>query len=1272
MKKKLFLVYIYLFITYVLSAQMVTIKWNDNSNINIYDNVIKVLDFDNAVHISETNYLPLYIYQENVVHNNLNVNFLEGIVSIIPNEQLIGIEGVECIESDFQFKFFFSVDRKKPVLNFHVIPVRFNNELGVYERLETFYYFIDDLGEIEKGVQTKNHTYGNSKLSKGTWYKFFVDEDGFYKITYQELKDLGVDVDNINPKTLQVFGNGGKMLNEIAGKERYNDLNEVPIWVIGEEDGKFNSSDYILFYGSGPDEWKYEDGMFMFYKNLYTKKSGYFLTFGQADGKRIGTREAVSGTPAQTVTDFVDYLARESATVNLIKSGRKWFGDSFDVNTQQTFSFNFPNIVTNKETKIFYEVAARQFSTSTFNVRVENYSKTFTFGVVSTQLGSRYAFAGRDNSGFLPSSDNINVTMTYSKPGSTSNAWLRCIYVNAYRKLSYSSGTLFFRSYNTNFSGDVAEYKIAVSGSTSNLRILDITKPAEPAQVTFSNNQSNITFPFYTDKIYQYVCYDGSETKSVEFHKSIIANQNIHAKDSPDMVIIYKDILKDEVTRLYQYHVNTGLKTYMIDVEHVYNEFSSGVPDLCAIRDMMKMWYDNADEGKEPRYLLLVGGASYDPLDRINPNTSDILIHQSRDAGVVETLNTSSSVCSDDFYGYLDDLEGLYNNGDAIDVAVGRIPTSTVEDTKYVIDKILHYTSNTEEQFGDWRNIVTFLADDADNNELYHLNYSESYANIIENNFKEFSANKIYAGAYTQVTTAGGQRYPEVTADVSARIDKGTLIFIYSGHGGIKQLGLEQYVAISDINSWKNYDKLTFFITATCSFSVYDDPSTVSAGELVLLNRKGGAVGMLSTTRVTGGGNEPLFKSFFQKVFVKDDNNEFKNIGDIVRETKNSYSTTSANTRAYGLLGDPAIPLNYPKYNSAVNITKILVDGVETDTIRAFSYVEIEGELRDKYGNTMSNYNGIIYPEIHDKPSLVSTLGNDGASIQTFYADNSIIYKGKVSIVNGKFKFSFITPKDIAYTFGEAKMSFYFTDGQTDGNGFYDEYVVGGNINPSEVDEQGPDIDLFINDTLFVNGGYTNENPVLIAKLYDKSGINTTGNGIGHDIIGYIDDNLDRIYTMNTFYESDLDSYQSGVINYPMFNLESGKHKMAIRAWDVFNNSATSEIEFVVISSDTIYISNLYNYPNPFTDETTFVLSHNQSGNIISVTLYIASLNGQLMKTLSKTFTSSSSNEHFITWDGKTDNGKSINPGIYVYRLILTDESGATSSCAGKLLKMNF
>jgi len=1269
MRKFLLLICLSIFVFSGLMAQIKSISWKENTNIYVYEEQYKVLNFDGAYHSEETNYLPQYVFSEKISHDNIEIIFLEGIFSTISDEKMADVAGIESIGNSFQFKYFISYDRKQPVLNINVIPIKYNSTLGVYEKLETFYYFVNDLGEIAdaqaKG-EPKGHVIGNSKLARGTWYKFYVAEDGFYKITYQQLKDLGIDVDNINPKTLQVFGNGGKMLNERVGAERYNDLNEVPIWVVGEEDGKFNSSDYILFYGSGPDDWRLENDMFMFYRNLYTRKAGYFLTFGQTNGKRITEREAVTGTPSQTVTDFIDYFAHEKATNNPIKSGKKWYGETFDVNTTQSFIFNIPNIITSKNANIYYDAAGRQFSSTTFSVSVENYFNAKSLGVITHSLGGYYAMPAYAKAGFTPSSENITVEMKYSKPSSTSNAWLRCIYINAYRQLSYSSGTLFFRNLSTIFTGSVAEYNISTSASKANIKILDISKPAEPQQVTFTSNQSGITFPFYTDKVYQYVCFDGTGVKSVEFHDGVIANQNIHAKESPDMIIVYKGILKDEVAKLCDYHNSTGLKTYMFDIQEVYNEFSSGVPDLCAIRDMMKMWYAGADAGKEPRYLLLVGGASYDPLDRINPNTNDILIHQAPDLGS-GAMNTTTSVCSDEFYGFMDDNEGLFSAADRIDIAVGRIPTTNVEDAKVVIDKILHYANNTVEQFGDWRNVVTLLADDADNKEAHHLNTADNCAKHVETNYKEFSVNKIYSGAYTQVTTAGGQRYPEATADVNARIDNGTLIFAYNGHGGPKQLALEQLVSIADINSWRNYDKLTFFYTGTCSFCVYDDPVSLSAGEMVLLSRKGGAVGMLSTTRVTGG---PDFSySFFNSIFEKDENNKFRNVGDIVREAKNSASPVGHNTRSHAFLGDPAIPLNYPKYNSAVKITKMLVDGAVSDTIKAFSYVEVEGEICDYYGNIMSNYNGAIYPVVRDKSILVSTLGNDGAAIQTFYADNSLIYKGKSSINNGKFKFSFITPKDIAYTYGPAKMSFYFSDDETDGNGYYNQYIVGGNVNAGGGDNKGPDIDLFMNDFSFQNGGYTNESPVLLAKLFDESGINTTGSGIGHDIVGFIDGNMERAYTMNTFYQSDLDSYQSGQITYPLFNLSSGMHKMSIRAWDVFNNSTTEEIEFLVISSDTIYLSGIHNYPNPFSDETTFVISHNQFGKMITATLYITSLNGQLLKTLTRTFTSTGANEHYLIWDGRIDNGSKIGQGLYLYKLVVVGENGNVSNRFGKLIK---
>ncbi len=1111
----------------------------------------------------------------------------------------------------------------------------------------------------------------NSVLASGDWYKLHVQEDGIYKITYQELNNLGINVNSIDPRTLKIYGNGGRMLPENTSDERYDDLHEVPITVYGEEDGSFDSGDYILFYGDGPDEWHWSEKreMYLFKRNIYSRSSGYFLTYGGKQGRRMSYKEEKNISAEQLITSYVDCQAIEQATVHLTKSGRRWFGDRYESTTKYDYTFSFPELKSDEKILFAYAVAARATATSYFTVTTDNFTKTHSFRSVGTSLSSAYAFETDIFDSFEPESSNITVNIKYTRPNNGAIGWMRYIYLNAFCQLKFNSGTLFFRYPTARINSQNCEFHIQTGAN--NVIIADITDPAEPMLVNYTYDGSTLSFTDILDEEKEYVCFDGTNVKSVTFEGKI-ANQNIHGMSVPEMVIIYHEDFYDAAQLLHNFHTEQGLKTYLINIQDIYNEFSSGVQDICAIRDMMRYWYKNAEGDLCPKYLLLVGDASYDPLDRLNNNTNFIPIFQSE-----ETLLPSYSYNSDDFYGFLSDGEGNFESDDLLDISVGRLPVQTEKSALEVVNKIIHYANNSSEQKGDWRNIVTLVCDDADNTgsgyETRHLDAAEKYASIIENSHKAFKTNKIYAGAYPQVTAAGGQRYPEVNDAINARMEQGTLVFGYNGHGSELCLALEQIVSIADINSWSNYDRLSFMVTATCEFSRFDDPARTSAGELVLLNPKGGSFSMLTTSRLTDASTNYYFCSIlYENMFKKKSDGSYPTVGEFVMESKNTYILNGhsfLNITPYAILGDPAIPINYPKYNS-VEINKINIDGLETDTIRALSLIEIEGQVNGDDGNILSSFNGMIYPEFRDKQISTSTLGNDGAPIQYFSIDKSILYKGKAAVNNGKFKISFITPKDIAYNFGKGKANFYFTDDDIDGNGYFENYIVGGSSNSFIEDNDGPQINMYINDVSFKDGDMTNENPTIYATIYDKSGINTTGNGIGHDLIATIDDDSERTYILNTYFEANMDSYQKGTISYPLFNLDEGPHRLYLRAWDVCNNSSSAELNFVVVNSEQIKLAELVNYPNPFSDETTFALKHNQAGQTLSIELYIYSINGKLINRFTSTINSTEFYDEVYRWNGENNNGTKVSQGIYVYKVVITNEDGTTNYSSGKLIKL--
>jgi hypothetical protein len=541
-------------------------------------------------------------------------------------------------------------------------------------------------------------------------------------------------------------------------------------------------------------------------------------------------------------------------------------------------------------------------------------------------------------------------------------------------------------------------------------------------------------------------------------------------------------------------------------------------------------------------------------------------------------------------------------------------------------------------------------------------------SNIIKTKFPVINIDKIYLDAYPQISNSGGARYPDANKALNLRVERGTLIMNYMGHGGELGWAHERVLEISDILNWKNTYNMPLFFTATCEFSRFDDPERTSAGEWVLLNPNGGGIALMTTSRVTyQSTNLTLNTNFYNRVFKKV-NGSYPTLGDLIRSSKNDGGNDYA-VRNFVLLGDPALKLAYPQYNVVTTEVNGIPVGNSNDTIQAMSAITIKGMITDEADNKLSNYNGELYPTIYDKPLIVTSLGNDpDSSPVEFELPKAILYKGKASIVNGEFEFKFIVPRDIAYNYGFGKISYYAKNSTSDANGYFKKIVVGGIDNTVIPDSQGPDIKLYMNDTNFIQGGITDENPMLLAIISDPNGINTVGKGIGHNIVAYFDGNMDNPIILNDFYISDLNRFDKGKVYYPFSNLNDGIHKISVKGWDVYNNSAVGYTEFIVAKSAQIALTNVMNYPNPFSDYTHFVFNHNQPDTDLDIQIQIFDINGKLIKTIKNIMNTSGFKIDPIEWNGTTDSGARIEKGLYIYRITVRNQMGLMTEKTDKLV----
>ncbi len=1152
------------------------------------------------------------------------------------------------------------------------LPFRINTENNQPEKLISFTLTVHYTQGTAPPVMASKAA-EHSVLATGTWIKMGVKNTGIHKITYSDLVSMGISPASVDPRNIRIYGNGGGILPESNAVARFDDLVENSIFIQGENDGTFNSDDYILFYGESPVSWVWDANRqkFSHINHLYSDYTYYFLTADAGPGKRISNPAVISGPATHTVTTFNDYAVYEKDELNLTKSGKVWYGEKFEIkNTWEISPFSFPDIVEESQVYLEVDLAARSTSTSTFKVYVNNGEAISTLmPPVSPAFNTDYAIPVTASKLFYVNTPTLNVKLSYLPAVSNSIGWLNYVEFNVNRHLRLTGNQMGFRDMSSVGSGNIAEFSISNTQSAD--QIWDVTDFRDIKRMPTDYQSGVLSFKANADSLREYMLFTGNNYFPVLSHQKI-ENQDLHALQPVDYIIITHPAFQAQAEKLKTIHETDGLSVLITTPEKIYNEFSSGAQDIAGIRDFIKMLYDRADTDHKPRYVLMFGDGSYDYKNRITDNTNFVPTFQS-----INSLRPTESYVSDDFFGLMDANEGKDCFG-TLDLGVGRLPVKSQDQANAAIEKIELYMglkspsgstscntySSSIQRLGDWRNQICFVADDEDNN--MHLDQAEDLATYVDTAYQRYNTDKIYFDSYKQLSTPGGQRYPDVTSDINRKVQRGALIVNYTGHGGETGWAHERVLEISDINSWTNSSTMPVFVTATCEFSRFDDPERTSAGEFVFLNPRGGGIALFTTSRLSfSSTNFALNMNYYLAVFKKT-GETYPRMGDVMRKAK---TPSNPNIRNFVLLGDPALRMAYPEYNVVTEFMNGKPAGQGSDTLRAYGEVTVSGYISDADGNKMTDFNGILYPTVYDKPVDVTSLGNDPESHpRSFSIRKNLIYKGKVSVTNGEFSFVFVVPKDIAYKYGKGRISYYAENGITDANGVFQDFIIGGSETTYENDLTGPSLSLFMNDTTFRIGGLTDENPLLLARVVDSSGLNTTGNGIGHDIVAVLDENTDQSVILNDFYEADLNSYQSGSVIYPYYGLSDGLHTLRVKIWDIFNNSAEAYTEFVVAGSGELVLESILNYPNPFSDQTVFTFQHNHPCCNLDVEIQIYDINGRLVTTLKETVATNGFNGGPIAWDGSNDAGSPVTKGIYFYKLRIQTEEGLSYEKSSKLI----
>lgn len=1152
------------------------------------------------------------------------------------------------------------ISAKKGILEVRFVPLVFRD--GRYMRIKSFKLTLNKVANPYRiaGEHPQRYT-EKSVLASGKWVKIQVSGSGIYQITNNELSGMGFS----NPAKVRLYGYGGRILPEVLSDPVVDDLREVPFW---RENG------YVLFYANGTVTWTKSGNTYKHRQNYYATHGYYFLTESDVEPMSFPRQNSLAENGATTITTFPDYALYERDAFSWMAAGKQFF-DDYDYKLQNTKSYilNAPGIVSADATVTVSFSAAHSAST------------TADAEVNGTNLGSmsfsglgQYDVASVVEKDFVwkkEKNEKTTVKITHNRP-STASGRLDFIRLNYLRNLSFTGSSLCFRS------GAKGKMKFVLSGANENVHIWDISNVNNYHEVNGTLAGDKYTVVGNSEESSEFVAVNvkGSFNK-VEVVGNV-SNQNLHSLKGVNMVIITPPNIAfiREAERLAEAHrKKDNLTVQVITSEQIYNEFSSGTPDATAYRWLMKMLYDrSATEKDQPKYLLLFGDGAWDNRMVTSSwrtfNPKDFLLCYESDNSVSHTY----SYVLEDYFGYLDDGEGGNKLTDKVDVGVGRFPVRTVEQARQMVDKTLDYMYNVEA--GSWKNITCFLGDDGDSNK--HMGNADAIAKVVENNYENFLVKKIYWDSYKRETSASGNSYPEAKKDILDQLKTGALIVAYSGHANPEGLSHEWVLRSADMKKLTS-PRLPLWLTMGCDVGPFDSAEE-SFGEVTFLNPKGGAIAILTSTRTTyPDPNEALARAFVKSALAKDENGKQLTLGDAIREAKcalinnltnssNGPKDGSVNKLQYVLLGDPALALSAPQSQVVLDEFNGKAPSEAETTIKAGGKVTVKGRVLNDSGATAEDFLGTVHFTLKDRKQKIETRVNDVAETKVpfVYYDRPVtLSAGSDSIRSGKFTFTFPVPMDISYSFESGLLNLYAINSskEREGQGMFTNFLVGGTEDGAmTTDSLGPKINMYLNTPDFPYGGETNETPMLVVNLEDEDGINAVGNGIGHDLMAVIDGSPAYSYILNNYYTSAFGDYTKGSVRYSLPELPDGKHKLLLRAWDVKNNSSTSELEFTVKRGLRPGLFDI-DCISPARTGTTFILTHNRPESELEVNVAVYDFSGREMWVHTEKGTSSNST-YYIDWNLTSNGGQRMQPGVYLFRASITSGGSKESTKARKIV----
>ncbi|MBO7099703.1 MAG: type IX secretion system sortase PorU [Bacteroidaceae bacterium] len=1119
---------------------------------------------------------------------------------------------------------------------------------------------------LRKAPADKSKRYAaHSKLQKGRWVKISITTDGMYRLTRTALKNMGFS----NPSKVHLYGYGGHLQNEVlfVGEE-YDDMVEVPLYYSSKQDA-------WLFWGNGLISWNGDERV----TNFYANAAYYFLTEEDGDASSIRTEPSYTGRLDTIYTNFTDHVLYEKDEYAWFHGGRSLFENTNYANINshtyslQTIDPEYEDSLTTL--KVVFSASNKTPTKMTTSV---NGTQMGTMSLAATEI---YIYGTASTAVYdlskLERTNKWNVRLT-STAGQ--NARLDYLSLTYKRKLKPSSGYVAFSQIQPVVADSILDKegpggcRFDIEGS--GLKVMRIGCPGDSATIIEGTQNGSVYSVAVEDPTRQYVAFDESFEFPEPSNAGVIDNQDLHALDSLDMVIIIpcSGKLLDQAKRLVEAHEKyDGLRCTIVYANQVYNEFSSGTPDATAYRRLMKMLYDKAENIDDaPKYLLLFGDAAWDnrmvSIQWRKYSPDDYLLCYPSE----NSFSDTRSFVMEDYFGLLDDGEGTNVLRDKPDLGIGRFPVTTSADAKVMVDKTISYLSR--ENAGEWKNLVYLLGDDGDENQ--HMRYADDVAEQVKAINPAMEVRKIMWDAYKIESTGSNLSYPTCTRDIKQVMKDGALVINYVGHAATYGMSHEFVLRVSDFAEPCG-DNLALWVTAACDVMPFDG-QVENMGETAVLNPKGGALAFYGTARtVYATQNLYMNRYFMRYLFGTDAKGRRYKVGDAIRLAKNALiignmeSSYRENKLQYALLGDPSLEFGEPTQ-------KVILDSINGSSLKSSNIplkagqrVRLTGHLADAKGDLKTDFTGTMAARMYDNEETITCHNNQGATRVFTYEDRTNIYTCQDSVVNGKFDLEFVIPIDINNSNEAGRFAFYALNNERnmEANGYNEKFLLGGKGEVAS-DTIGPHIQAGLNGVEFENGGVVNKTPYFVAKLEDESGINYSGNGIGHDLILCVDNDVNLTYSLNNYYVQEFGDFTRGTVSYVLPELESGSHTLTFRAWDVLNNTNAVSLDFVVDPTVAPNMFNLTASQNPARTSTNFLISYDLVGTECNFTLEVFDFSGRRVW-YHQEQGSSPSGLYTVPWNLCTNAGAKLFTGIYFYRCQMTCGNSKKVSKTQKIVILN-